>query len=240
VNKKKDNATITIQGETLHLLPQRAAYWPAQRLLMIADIHFGKAATFRAKGLPVPRGTTTENLLALNELIAQYDIAHIVFLGDFLHAKAAHASATLAALRTWRHEHSALQLTLVRGNHDSHAGDPPEDLHIHIVNEPYNIAPFALCHHPQERGTTDDTGSTNKANDTTSTHYRIAGHLHPVYRLSAHGDSVRLPCFIIGERQAILPAFGAFTGGYPITTVIGERVFLTTDEVVIELPRKSS
>jgi DNA ligase-associated metallophosphoesterase len=239
VKQNKDDATVTIRGETLHLLPQRAAYWPAQRLLMIADIHFGKAASFRAKGLPVPRGTTMENLIALNQLIADYDVAHIVFLGDFLHAKAAHASATLAALRAWRQQHSALQLTLVRGNHDSHAGDPPEDLHIHIVNEPYNIAPFALCHHPKERVTANDTDSAKKPNDNPSTHYRIAGHLHPVYRLSAHGDSVRLPCFIIGEQQAILPAFGAFTGGYAITPVMGERVFLTTDDVVIELPRKA-
>ena len=41
--------------------------------------------------------------------MAAHEVAHIVFLGDFLHARAAHASATLArcwrgasAIRRWR------------------------------------------------------------------------------------------------------------------------------------------
>ena len=38
---------------------------------------------------------------------------------------------------------------LVRGNHDSHAGDPPASLAIEMVDEPLGIGPFAACHHPQ-------------------------------------------------------------------------------------------
>ena len=49
--------SVRIAGETMLLLPEKALYWPAQHMLVIADIHFGKAAAFRALGVPVPRGT---------------------------------------------------------------------------------------------------------------------------------------------------------------------------------------
>ena len=129
----------TIAGEDVRLLPQRALYWPAKKLLVIADIHFGKAATFRALGVPVPAGTTTQNLAALDTLLALHAVQQILFLGDFLHAKAAHARATLAAIRAWRTRHQGLYLTLVRGNHDDRAGDPPPDLDIMVVDEPHVI-----------------------------------------------------------------------------------------------------
>jgi metallophosphoesterase superfamily enzyme len=46
---------IEAAGEVLTLLPQRALFWPAMSMLVIADIHFGKAASFRAQGIPGPR-----------------------------------------------------------------------------------------------------------------------------------------------------------------------------------------
>ncbi len=211
---------ITIADEALLLLPQRALYWPGQRLLVIADIHFGKAASFRALGVPVPAGTTTQNLAALDALLAAHRIEHLLFLGDFLHAKAAHATATLATIRSWRARHAHLQLTLVRGNHDDRAGDPPADLRIAVVDEPHAIGPFAFCHHPQD-----------------SPHgHVIAGHVHPVHRLSAGGDSLRLPCFVVGARRSILPSFGAFTGGHAVTGAIGERLYVVADDAVFAVP----
>ncbi|HWT72156.1 MAG TPA: ligase-associated DNA damage response endonuclease PdeM [Oxalicibacterium sp.] len=211
---------MEIAGETLLLLPQRAAYRPAQRMLLIADIHFGKAAAFRAQGVPVPRGTTTDNLTRLDALIDVHRARHVLFLGDFLHARASHAPATLDALRQWRARRKDLVLTLVRGNHDDRAGDPPDDLQIDAVDEPFESGPFAFCHHPhaQARG------------------YVIAGHLHPVFRLSAAGDSVRLPCFVFGANSGILPSFGAFTGGFAISPQADERVFVTTGEAVHAVP----
>ena len=45
-------------GVTLELLPQKAAWWAAERTLLIADAHIGKAVSFRRLGVPVPPGTT--------------------------------------------------------------------------------------------------------------------------------------------------------------------------------------
>ncbi|WP_295994113.1 ligase-associated DNA damage response endonuclease PdeM [Rugamonas sp.] len=214
------NLELILAGERVLLLAQRALYWPRERMLVVADIHFGKAASFRALGVPVPRGTTSENLASLDALLAAHAVAHIVFLGDFLHAKAAHASATVAAMLRWRGRHPGLRLTLVRGNHDAHAGDPSALLGMAIVDEPYLRAPFAFRHHP----------------DLTADFYVLAGHVHPVYHLISGRDALRLPCFLLGPERAVLPSFGAFTGGHAVRPAPGERVCVCAGEAVFQIP----
>jgi len=207
---------VRLAGEELVLLPEKALYWPREKMLVIADVHFGKAASFRAQGVPVPRGTTSENLAALDALMARHDTVQIVFLGDFLHARAAHAPATLAAMLAWRRGHPALRLLLVRGNHDLRAGDPAAALGIDMADEPYNVAPFSFCHHP----------------DINAPGYVLAGHVHPVYVLASRLDTLRLPCFVASSTRMILPSFGAFTGGFPVAPGPGERVFVSSGEAV--------
>ena len=210
------SVAVRIAGETVLLLPEKALYWPDQKMLVIADIHFGKAAAFRALGVPVPRGTTTENLAGLDALVEAHGARHIVFLGDFLHARAAHAGATQAAMLAWRERRRGLELTLVRGNHDRHAGDPAELLRIGLVDEPHALGPFAFCHHP-------DLGTPG---------YALAGHIHPVYVLATRFDALRLPCFVVGRERMILPSFGAFTGGHAIRPEPGDSIYVTSGEAV--------
>ena len=205
-----------VAGETVLLLAQKALYWPREKMLVIADIHFGKAASFRAQGVPVPRGTTTQNLAELDALMAQHDVAHIMFLGDFLHARAAHAVATVAAMLAWRLRHPTLKLILVRGNHDRHAGDPAASLAIDMVDEPHVIGPFAFCHHP----------------DIATDGYALAGHIHPSYLLATRFDALRLPCFVVGPKRMILPSFGAFTGGFLIKPEADDAIYVTSGEAV--------
>lgn len=207
---------LELNGERLVLLPQKAAFWPRERMLIIADIHFGKAAAFRSFGIPVPKGTTTENLQALDGLVALTGAGHVLFLGDFLHARAAHAASTQAAMLAWRRRRCELVLTLVRGNHDRHAGDPADQLGIDLVDEPYTVGPFSFCHHP----------------DIDAPGYVLAGHVHPVYVLATRFDALRLPCFIAGPRRMILPSFGAFTGGHAMRPAPDERVWVSSGEAV--------
>lgn len=131
---------VPIAGQEIWLLADKALYWPAGEALLIADIHFGKAAAYRALGQPVPQGTTTNNLQRLDALLAQYPCRQLIFLGDFLHARRSHAPATLAALHAWRERNAELEILLIRGNHDRSAGDPPSTLDIRVVAEPYLLA----------------------------------------------------------------------------------------------------
>ncbi|MBC3410124.1 ligase-associated DNA damage response endonuclease PdeM [Pseudomonas sp. SWRI107] len=207
-----DELAIEYAGETLLLLADKAIYWPQQHTLLVADLHIGKAASYRALHQPVPRGTTEATLARLDQLLARYACNRLVVLGDFLHARTARAAGTLAALAAWRTRHCELEIVLVRGNHDRHAGDPPVELGITVHEEPWLLGPFALCHEPEPH----------------ASHAVLAGHVHPAYVLRGRArQRLRLPCFVIGAQVAVLPAFGEFTGGWNVAPQAGTRMFLT-------------
>lgn len=191
----------------------------------MADVHIGKAAAFRALGQPVPSGTTDDNLARLDALARRYPARELIVLGDFLHARASRTPAVLRALAAWRAAlPPSLRCTLVRGNHDSHAGDPPPSLDIAVVTEPWMLGPFALCHMP-------GAAASQRA-------YELAGHLHPGYTLRRGPDALRLPCFVLGERAALVPAFGAFTGYGRVAMRSGQRVYVVGDGRVWPVPRR--
>ena len=175
----------------------------------------------RQFGVPVPRGTTTQTLQRLSDAVQASGATRIVFLGDLLHSARAHVPATLEALAQWRARHAALELVLVRGNHDDHAGDPPSSLGVTALDEPLLMDGLALCHHPQVQP-----GA-----------YVLAGHLHPCAVIGGRArQRARLACFHFGAQQGVLPAFGAFTGMHPIRRAAGERVFVVAEDRVLPLP----
>ena len=90
--------------------------------------------------------------------------------------------------------------------------------------EPFIYGPWALCHYPQS-----GVGG-----------YSLAGHEHPVYRVATRQDRARLPCFRFGPMGAVLPAFGAFTGGFEVNdTARGERIFLVAGDRIFEVGVRS-
>ena len=206
-----DHVVVSLGGVELWLLADKAVWWPAQQALLVADVHFGKAAAYRALGQPVPHGTTAANLARLDALLGRFDCRRLIFLGDFLHARQSRTPATLAALVAWRAQHPALRMTLVRGNHDKHAGDPPAELAIEVVDEPLLLGPLALQHEPHP----------------CPGRPVLAGHLHPAYQLRGRGrQRLRLPCFVMGGAVSLLPAFGSFTGAMNLDPEPGQRVFV--------------
>jgi DNA ligase-associated metallophosphoesterase len=214
------DAEMELAGERVHLLAERALYRPANGTLLVADPHWGKAAAFRAAGLPVPGGTTTEGLERLTRALERTGARRLVILGDLFHARSAKSPQTLEVLREWRERHAALPITLIRGNHDRHAGDPPPDLAIEACNPPCGDAPFLYTHHPAPLP-----GG-----------YVLAGHVHPSVTLRGIGrQRERLPCFHFGPRVGLLPAFGAFTGTADVAVTPGDRVFVVTDSRVIQV-----
>ena len=201
-------------------LERRGAYWPERRWLVVADVHFGKAVTFRARGVPVPSGTTRDNLQRIDDLIDSLDVRALIVLGDFVHARES-LGGTLKSLHSWRERRADLDVVLVEGNHDRSAGGLPASLNIECVAEPWQIDGYAFCHQPCFI-------------DGVSV---LAGHLHPAIRLSGRADdAVRLPCYWLRSGLTVLPAFGAFTGGARIEREPGDRVIALADDQLFEIP----
>jgi uncharacterized protein len=220
---------IRVAKEDVVLHHSGAALLAADRTLLVADAHFGKALSFRTLGVPVPSGTTAETLDALSAAISDTGARRVVFLGDFLHSRRSQAAGTLDALDRWRARHAELELALVRGNHDQRAGDPPITLDIRVVDEPLALGPFALCHHPEPAQ-----GA-----------YVIAGHWHPCISVAGRAfERLRLACFWFGDDTGalpqnavgVLPAFGSFTGMHRIEPRAGDRIFPVADQVVRAIP----
>ena len=209
-----------IAGERVVLLAEKAVFWPARETLFIADFHLGKAASFRSAGIPLPSGTTAENVERLGRAVDKSGAREVVFLGDFLHSAAGRVPRTLQRFAEWREARAKLGLTIVRGNHDKKAGDPPEAWGARCIEAGEVLGPFILNHEP---------GASRGG-------YALSGHIHPAVRLSARGEgSLKLPCFWFGARFGVLPAFGAFTGTAEVLPRRGDQVFVVAEEEVLQI-----
>ncbi len=208
---------LTWRGEALELRPERVLHWPRERTLFLADLHLGKAALFRDRGLVVPDGAEAEDLARLRRVVRVTGSQRVVVLGDLVHGAGGWTPEVVeafAALGTGQRgtpaqgEVERLRVWLVPGNHDRPDGPPPHELGIEQVEEGVRLGPFRLRHADDETG--DGV---------------ICGHEHPVVVLRGRGDRLRMPCFVVDERRLLLPAFGSFTGGQRVRRSDGRRIF---------------
>jgi uncharacterized protein len=215
------DVSLTLAGEQVYMMGERALYWPGTSTLVVADLHWGKASTFRAAGIPIPVGTTSDDLARLDSALQRTGARRMVVLGEPFPTKAGRiASHTLAELRRWRSLAGTFEILLVRSNHDRHAGDPPKDLQINCVDAPAFVPPFIFRHEP-----VDADGA-----------YGLAGHVHPALTLVGRGlQRETLPCFLVGRRGMILPAFGSFTGFGTVQPGPGDRAFVVAADEVLEV-----
>ncbi|MEM7812937.1 MAG: ligase-associated DNA damage response endonuclease PdeM [Planctomycetota bacterium] len=215
---------LAVAGETLTLLAERAVWWAGADTLFVADTHFGKTAAFRASGIPIPAGTTADDLARLSTLIEGTGAKRLVVLGDLIHAKAGRDERpTVEAVAAWRDRHDAVECVLVRGNHDARAGDPEPCWRFECVDPGVTEGPFEFRHFPVPRGEA-------------AAGFVLAGHLHPMVRVTGDaGDRHRLPVFLSDERQLTLPAFGGFVDGTRVTPREDQRVDVAVDGAVVTL-----
>lgn len=201
----------------MQLHPSGAVFWEAQDLLLIADLHLGKAAHFRKHGIAVSPKVGQFNLDKLATVIQYFDPGGVLFLGDLFHS---HHNQTWEEVGRFLAQYSHLRWELVLGNHDILPPQQYNKFDIHLQYEPLHYPPFYLTHHPMT--------------DVPSDGYNLAGHIHPgVFLNGAARQRLKLPCFLFGERAGLLPAFGAFTGLGVVTTKLGDRVFVIADNAVI-------
>lgn len=211
---------IDFARQQFWLLPDRAVWWPARSTLIVTDLHFGKAASFRSVGVPVPAGATNKDLARLSSMINQTGAQRLLLLGDFLHSRGGRHAEVFDAIAAWRATHVHVPIRLVRGNHDHSAGRVPTEWNIEEVDEPYAEDGIAFSHHP----------------DCPGAEPTIAGHVHPVLSVQDYdGSQVSIPCFVMDQRCLILPAFGTFTGGHRMSRQPGRRLFMLAGGRVVAM-----
>lgn len=188
---------IFLRGCEFVLLPEKALYKPDESLLIIADIHLGKASHFRKSGIAMPAGAQAADYDALKKLFEKIHPQKVYFLGDLFHS---------TFNKDWHYFEELIQgfghiaFTLIKGNHDLIDATLFERLNISMVDTHLEDDAFIYSHAPLE----DVNGKLN-----------ISGHIHPGIRLSGiPRQSLTMPCYYLANDTFLLPAFGKLTGLY--------------------------
>jgi DNA ligase-associated metallophosphoesterase len=189
--------------------PSGALFVPAERLLIVADLHLEKGSSGARRGCLLPPYDTRDTLAVLATVIARLDPRRVVALGDSFHDRAASARlgsqelASLAALQRGR------DWIWIAGNHDP---DPPQGVAGAVTAE-IALGDVALRHEPRP----GESGP------------EIAGHLHPAGKVRLHGRAVRRRCFASDNTRCVMPAFGAFAGGLNVLDAAFRPFFAPRD-----------
>ncbi|MDX2287402.1 MAG: ligase-associated DNA damage response endonuclease PdeM [Hyphomicrobiaceae bacterium] len=196
---------LSICGKALLADMSGALYWPAERALIVADLHLEKGSSFARRGQMLPPYDTRETLAKLAEVIDRYGAETVIALGDSLHDR--HAAERIAQedLDTLAIMQEACEWIWVTGNHDPEIS---AKLGGHVTGG-LTVEGLRLVHEP--------------ANAPVS--HEIAGHLHPAARIARHGYGIRRPCFVGNGLRLVLPAFGTYAGGLNVLDDAFEPLF---------------
>ena len=189
--KQSEQTFIWFGGDMFQPTPQGALWWPSQKTLIVSDLHLEKGSSFASRGQLLPPYDTGATLTLVEELVSAFDAQRVISLGDSFHDRNSEERLCEPDIFRIRALTDAVEWYWVEGNHDP---DPPAHLSGKGVKA-LRIADCIFRHEP------------------TGEYGEIAGHLHPVARISGRGRSVRRKCFVTDGRQMILPSLGTLTGG---------------------------
>jgi DNA ligase-associated metallophosphoesterase len=182
---------LGIAGVDLVADSDGALYWPAQGLLVIADLHLEKGSSFAARGVLLPPYDTAATLSRIARLMGRYAPRAVIALGDSFHdddGPARMPPGDRAALSTLQRGRDWIWIA---GNHDPGPAAQIGGRFCAMLA----IGALTFRHQPTGAGG------------------EIAGHLHPVARVNGRGRTVSRRCFASDGTRLVMPAFGAFTGG---------------------------
>jgi len=204
-----ETKSVTVAGITLAADLSGALYWEEQRLLVVSDLHLEKGSSYAARGVLLPPYDTIATLGRLGAAITAYDPDTVIALGDSFHDREAHERLSTADREVLGALQARRDWVWISGNHDPAL---PSDLGGAVAHE-VAVGAITFRHEP--------TGAAGE----------IAGHLHPKARISARGRAVERRCFASDGLRAVMPSFGAYTGGLSIRDAAFTKVFRTSDFV---------
>ena len=200
-------APLHLAGERLMLDPSGVLYWPAARLLAVADLHLEKGSAMARRGSLVPPWDSRVTLERLLLAVAHWRPEIVVALGDSFHDRAGSQRLAGAQAEGLRRIASQARLVWVLGNHDP---APPDGLPGEHGAE-FRLGPLRFRHQAEDGLPLGDA--------------ELCGHHHPKARIATRGGSISRPCFVSDQRRVMLPAFGAYAGGLDVTSPAIARLF---------------
>jgi hypothetical protein len=184
---------FSFAGETFVASPEGALHWPAQKALLVADLHLEKASWFARLGQFLPPYDSVATLTALAEVVRATGVTRLYCLGDSFHDRFGCDRLPDQARKWLTDLTSTLDWTWIVGNHDpgfaDHCGG--------TLVEEAEVSGIVLRH----EAVRDDPRP------------EISGHFHPKLRVNMRGRHVSRRCFVASATKLILPAFGSLTGG---------------------------
>lgn len=187
---------IHVNGERLTCDWSGCLFWPDEETLIVSDMHLEKGSSYAAKGQLIPPYDSKVTLKRLAKRIAVWQPKRIISLGDSFH------DPTASSRMPDEYKQILLSMMIGRdwiwisGNHDPEA---PAEFGGANAKE-LLIRNLVFRHEPKLASQPGE----------------IAGHLHPVGKISRRSKSVRRPCFASDSNRLIMPSFGSFTGGLNI------------------------
>jgi DNA ligase-associated metallophosphoesterase len=199
-------ATLDVVGVSFIADLSGALFWQDESLLVVSDLHLEKGSSFARRGVLLPPYDSAATLALLALVIARRKPRMVIALGDSFHDGDAHNRLSTADREAIVVMQARRDWIWISGNHDPAL---PSDLG-GVVAEEVAIGPIAFRHEP--------TGASGE----------IAGHLHPKARVSTRGRSMERRCFACNGERAVMPAFGAYTGGLSIRDAAFAKIFQTS------------
>ena len=197
-------APLHLAGERLMLDPVGGLLWPAQRLLVVADLHLEKGSAAAARGSMLPPWDTRATLDRLAGLLRRHGPRTVVALGDSFHDADGAARMLPADAARLSAMAEAVAVIWVLGNHDP---TPPDGIGGTSVAE-WQAGPLTF-RHAAEAGATGE----------------VSGHFHPRAQVAVRGTMVARACFVADARRVLMPALGAYTGGLDVRDAAIMRLF---------------
>lgn len=178
---------FTLADAALVALPSGALHWPAESLLVVSDLHFGKSDRLaRRGGALLPPYEVRATLTRLDADLETTRARAVICLGDSFDDAASAETLEESDLLWLTRLMAGRRWTWVLGNHDP--------------------APLALggshCAEVRLAGLTFRHIATPDTPE-------VSGHYHPKTRLAGRAHR----CFLLDHQRLILPAYGAYTGG---------------------------
>ena len=200
----------------------RTVFWEQEKILILSDLHLGKAGHFRKAGIGVPAAVMKEDMQRYVAAIQFFKPVQVVIVGDLFHSL---ENKEHELFLKWRNDLQHIPMLLVKGNHDIVPETWYKNAGIETAEKIWRKNNFLFVHHIEDV----------EKEEIQTADYFFSGHIHPAISIKGLGkQSLRFPCFYFTHQYAVLPAFGKFTGTYLVEPKKNETAFAIVEDSVIQ------